>query len=166
MRSEDQARGADDVHGVGGEWRVEEMRLRWEILEAFRDAAAEIGIPRTDDFNRGDNEGCGYFQVSQRRGVRWSSAKAFLRPATGRPNLTVLTGAQAMRLVLRGRRAAGVEFQREGAAFHAEAAGEVILATGAVGSPPPLPPSGLGPGGVLRPPGIQTCHDTPGDRKN
>src|SRR3546814_6848737 len=75
MRSEDQARGADDVHGVGGEWRVEEMRLRWEILEAFRDAAAENGIPRTADFKRGDNEGCGYFKVSQRRGVRWSRSE-------------------------------------------------------------------------------------------
>src|SRR3546814_10932322 len=116
MRSEDQARGADDVHGDGGEWRVEEMRLRWEILEAFRDAAAEIGIPRTDDFHRGDNEGCGYFQVSQRRGVRCSSAKAFLRPATGPTTPTELTGAQDMRPDVRGSRPAGVQFQRTAAA--------------------------------------------------
>ena len=73
------------MHGAGGEWRVEEQRLSWEILDAFRAAAAEVGIPPTDDFNRGDNEGCGYFQVNQRRGVRWSTAKAFLRPARARP---------------------------------------------------------------------------------
>jgi choline dehydrogenase len=94
-RSEDHVHGADEMHGAGGEWRVEEMRLSWEILDAFREAAAEVGIPKTADFNRGDNAGCGYFQVNQRRGVRWSTAKAFLRPALARPNLTVLTGAQA-----------------------------------------------------------------------
>ena len=75
------SRGADEMHGAGGEWRVEQQRLSWEILDAFRDAAAEVGIPKIADFNRGDNEGCGYFQVNQRRGVRWSTAKAFLRPA-------------------------------------------------------------------------------------
>ena len=84
-RSEDYVHGADEMHGAGGEWRVEEMRISWEILDAFREAAAEVGIPRTDDFNRGDNEGCGYFQVNQKRGVRWSTAKAFLRPARSRP---------------------------------------------------------------------------------
>ncbi|HUB97435.1 MAG TPA: GMC family oxidoreductase, partial [Stellaceae bacterium] len=93
-RSEDHVSGADEAHGAGGEWHVEEMRLRWEILDAFRAAAAEIGIPPTTDFNRGDNEGCGYFQVNQRRGVRWNTAKAFLRPVEKRPNLRVLTGAQ------------------------------------------------------------------------
>ena len=88
---EDYVHGADEMHGAGGEWRVEEPRLSWEILDAFRAAAAEVGIPPTDDFNRGDNEGCGYFQVNQKRGVRWSTAKAFLRPARARPNLSVLT---------------------------------------------------------------------------
>src|SRR3546814_5262145 len=79
--------GGDECHGSGGEWRVEAQRLSWEILDAFRAAAAECGIPPTKDFNRGNNEGCGYFQVNQRRGLRWSSAKAFLRPALKRPNL-------------------------------------------------------------------------------
>src|SRR6185295_13716686 len=83
-RSEDFAHGADDLHGSGGEWRVEEMRLTWEILDAFRDAAAEVGIPKTKDFNRGNNEGCGYFQVNQRRGVRLSTARAFLKPVRRR----------------------------------------------------------------------------------
>ena len=92
-RSEDHYRGGDEFHGAGGEWRIEPPRVSWEILDAFREAAAEVGIPSTDDFNRGDNEGCGYFEVTQRRGVRWTTAKAFLRPARGRANLTVLTGA-------------------------------------------------------------------------
>ncbi|MBL8653512.1 MAG: GMC family oxidoreductase, partial [Alphaproteobacteria bacterium] len=79
IRAEDNARGADAHHGAGGEFRVEEMRLSWDILDAFRDAAEQAGIPKTDDFNRGDNEGCGYFQVNQNRGVRWTAAKGFLR---------------------------------------------------------------------------------------
>src|SRR3546814_1511023 len=86
--------GGDECHGSGGEWRVEAQRLSWEILDAFRAAAAECGIPPTKDFNRGNNEGCGYFQVNQRRGLRWSSAKAFLRPALKRPNLTVLSSEE------------------------------------------------------------------------
>ncbi|MCA1999942.1 MAG: GMC family oxidoreductase, partial [Hyphomicrobiales bacterium] len=92
-RHEDHYAGPDALHGAGGEWRIEEMRLRWEILDAFRDAAAEAGIPRTDDFNRGDNAGSSYFQVNQRRGLRWSAARGFLDPVRNRPNLTILTGA-------------------------------------------------------------------------
>src|SRR3546814_10292872 len=106
--------GGDECHGSGGEWRVEAQRLSWEILDAFRAAAAECGIPPTKDFNRGNNEGCGYFQVNQRRGLRWSSAKAFLRPALKRPNLTVLTEAQAEALVLDGRRVTGLDFSQGG----------------------------------------------------
>ena len=157
-RSEDHALGADDHHGTGGEWRVEPTRLRWEILDAFRAAAIETGIPETDDFNRGDNEGCGYFQVNQKRGRRWSTAKAFLRPALRRPNLAVLTGAQATRLVLDGRRAAAIEFLRRGAPAMATARGEVILAAGAIGSPQLLEVSGVGPGDVLAAHGIAPVH--------
>ncbi len=115
-RSEDQVRGPDEFHGAGGEWRVEEMRLSWEILDAFREAAAEIGIPKTEDFNRGDNEGCGYFQVNQKRGMRWNTAQAFLKPVRGRANLTVLTQAQASRLRLDGKRVTGVEFRQAASA--------------------------------------------------
>ena len=93
MRSEDNAAGADDLHGEGGEWRVEDQRLSWQILDAFRDACLSAGIPATDDFNRGNNEGVGYFKVNQRRGLRWSSATAFLKPALKRRNLKVLTNA-------------------------------------------------------------------------
>ena len=164
-RSEDQVRGADEAHGVGGEWRVEEMRLSWEILDAFRAAASEIGIPPTDDFNRGNNEGCGYFQVNQRRGVRVSAATSFLRPARGRPNLTVLTGAEARAILFEGKRARGVAFARKGVADEAEA-GEVVLAAGAVGSPHLLELSGVGQGALLQDRGIAVRHELAGVGEN
>ncbi len=165
-RSEDQARGADDLHGSGGEWRVEQQRLSWEILDAFQAAAEQAGVPKTDDFNRGNNEGCGYFQVNQRKGVRWNTAKAFLRPAMQRPNLTVLTHAQAKCLTLKGRRATGVEFWHKDVPSKASARGEVILATGAVGSPQILQLSGIGPGEVLQNFGIETKHELAGVGEN
>ncbi len=164
-RSEDHWQGADQHHGAGGEWRVEEQRLSWEILEAFREAAAEAGIPKTDDFNRGDNEGCGFFQVNQRRGVRWSTAKAFLRPAMGRPNLQVLTGAQAKSLVLENGRCIGVDLWQGGEVKRARA-GEVVLAAGAVGSPHLLMLSGIGPGEELGAQGIEVRHELPGVGRN
>ncbi len=157
-KSEDHVHGPDEMHGAGGEWRVEEMRLRWEILDAFRDAAAEVGIPRTDDFNRGNNEGCGYFQVNQKRGVRWSTAKAFLRPARARPNLEVLTRAQATRIAFDGRRAAGLHVRRDGRDAYASVKGELILAAGSIGSPQLLQLSGVGPDEPLQEAGIQPVH--------
>ena len=166
LRAEDQARGGDEMHGVGGEWRVEDMRLSWEILDAFRDAAAEAGIPPTDDFNRGNNEGCGYFQVNQKRGVRWSASTAFLKPIMSRPNLTVLTHAQTARIRLDGKRATGVELTLNGAPAHAEARGEVILATGSVGSPHLLQLSGIGPAALLAGHGIPVLHDLAGVGEN
>jgi len=165
-RSEDYAWGADDLHGAGGGWRVEAMRLEWEILHAFRAAAAENGIPNIDDFNRGDNFGCGFFQVNQKRGVRWSTAKAFLRPALGRENLAVLTGAQAKGLVLEGRRVVAVEFWQGGALRRAEVAGEAILAAGAVGSPQLLQLSGIGPAALLAEHGIAVAHELAGVGEN
>ena len=157
-RAEDFYKGADALHGSGGEWRVEDMRLSWEILEAFRDAAAEAGIPGTDDFNRGDNEGCGYFHVNQKRGVRWTTAKAFLRPVMERPNLTVLTHAQATRIRFEGRRALGIELRDRGGAAFVAARREVILAGGAIGSPQLLQLSGVGPGVLLQEFGIAPVH--------
>jgi choline dehydrogenase len=165
-RSEDHVNGADEFHGAGGEWRVEEMRLSWEILDAFRAAAAETGIPNIADFNRGDNEGCGYFQVNQKKGVRWSTAKAFLRPAMGRPNLAVLTHAQARRIRFEGRRAAGIELWLDGRPAYAAAKGELILATGAVGSPQLLQLSGVGPAELLRAHGIPVVHALDGVGEN
>jgi choline dehydrogenase len=161
-RAEDFYQGADEAHGTGGEWRVEDMRLSWEILEAFREAAAEAGIPGTDDFNRGDNEGCGYFHVNQKRGVRWNTSKAFLRPVMDRPNLTVLTHAQATRIRFERRRATGIEFRGKGGAAYVAARREVILAGGAIGSPQLLQLSGVGPGDLLRDFGIPLVHELAG----
>jgi choline dehydrogenase len=165
-RSEDYAHGADADHGAGGEWRVEEMRLSWEILDAFCAAAAEVGIPPTSDFNRGNNEGCGYFQVNQKRGVRWSTAKGFLRPALRRPNLKVVTGAEASAIELEGRRARGLRFRKDGAPCRVEVRGEIVLAAGAIGSPQLLQLSGLGPGALLKEHGIPLAHELPGVGEN
>ncbi len=165
-RSEDNVRGADAEHGSGGEWRVEEMRLSWEILDGFIAAAEEAGIPRSDDFNRGDNEGVGYFQVNQRRGVRWTTAKGFLRPVRDRPNLTVLTEAEVERVTLAAGRVEGLELRHKGAPAKVAAAGEVILAAGAVASPVILQRSGIGPGALLQEHGIAVRHALPGVGEN
>ncbi|MGH7097915.1 MAG: GMC family oxidoreductase, partial [Stellaceae bacterium] len=165
-KSEDHGAGADAFHGVGGEWRVEPMRLSWEILDAFRAAAAEVGIPPTDDFNRGNNEGCGYFMVNQKRGVRWNTAKAFLKPVRSRGNLRVLTGAQATRIRFAGKRAAGLEFSYQGGAAHAAVKGELILAAGAIGSPHLLQLSGVGPAPLLQNCGIPMVHALAGVGEN
>ncbi len=161
-RSEDYAKGADEAHGAGGEWRVEAARIRWAILDVFRAAAAEVGIPPTEDFNRGDNEGCGYFEVNQRRGIRWTTGKAFLRPALKRPNLEVLTGAQAERVGREGHRASGLEFRHAGRLRQVEVDGEVILSAGAVASPQLLMLSGIGPPEHLSAHGIEVRHPLPG----
>jgi choline dehydrogenase len=165
-RSEDYHLGADAAHGSGGEWRVERQRLSWEILDAFREAMGEAGIPKISDFNRGDNEGSGLFEVNQRRGVRWNASKAFLRPAMRRPNLTVLTHAQARRLRLEGRRAVGVEFSQGGEELFAGARIETVLAAGSIGSPQILQLSGVGPASLLRGHGIGVAHESPGVGEN
>ena len=154
------------MHGVGGELRVEDSRLRWEILEAWRDAAEECGIPKIREFNRGDNFGSAFFQMNQKRGVRWHATKAFLRPALSRPNLTVMTHALVERVRIDGAgplRAEGIEFShpREGQCF-ARAKCETILAAGSIGSPQLLQLSGVGPAGLLAERGITPVHDLPG----
>jgi choline dehydrogenase len=168
-RSEDHHGGADAWHGAGGPWRVERQRLKWQVLEAFREAAQQTGIPATDDFNRGDNSGVGYFDVNQKRGVRWNASKAFLRPALERPNLTVVTGAQVRRLTFDGKRCTGVTY-RGGAAgareFVAAARSEVVLAAGAVNSPQLLELSGIGNGARLQRLGIEVVHDLRGVGEN
>lgn len=169
-KSEDHYRGATLHHGAGGEWRVEKQRLSWEILDAFRAAAAQVGIPETDDFNLGDNEGCAYFDVNQKRGIRCSSARAFLKPAAARPNLTIMTGCHVQRLRLQnqqnGTRCAGVDFIGDGKQWFAEAAHETILAAGAVGSPHILQLSGIGPAALLQQHQIPVLQDAPGVGEN
>src|SRR3954464_9092926 len=151
---EDYERGATDGYGAGGEVRIEDPRVRWDILDAWREAAAQCGIPSIRVFNNGDNFGCAYFQMNQKRGRRWSATNAFLRPALNRPNLTVLTDAHATRVRMHGRRAAGVEFKRAGQALFAQAQRETILAAGAIGSPQLLQLSGIGNGVHLQSLGV------------
>jgi len=161
-KSEDQARGASEAHGVGGELRVEDLRASWEVLDAFCDAAVQTGIPRTADFNGGDNEGVGYFQVTQKNGRRMSTARAFLKPARRRPNLRVLSNAHAKRIRFEGKRAVGLEYRRNGADGYVAARRELILAAGAIGSPHLLMLSGVGEGGAVSSHGIDLVHHLPG----
>jgi choline dehydrogenase len=170
-KSEDYQHGADEYHGSGGELRVEERRVNWEILEAWRDAAAECGIPKIDEFNRGDNFGNAYFQMNQRRGVRWSGTRGFLRPVLARPNLTVWTDAHVQRLVIdreSGKPSVTGVVVRRGADAPTTigASAEVLLAAGAIGSPAILQLSGIGPAGLLHAHGIDVQHDAPGVGEN
>ena len=170
MKSEDYYGGSGPAHGTGGEWRVEKQRLSWQILDAFRDAAAQTGIPKTEDFNTGDNEGCAYFDVNQKRGIRWNTAKAFLKPASSRPNLTIMTGCHVERLIIddseQGKVCRGVEFKGGGTAWVAHASRETLLTAGAVGSPHLLQLSGIGPAALLQENGIAVAHDAPGVGEN
>ncbi|WP_047237548.1 GMC family oxidoreductase [Chromobacterium subtsugae] len=159
---EDHFDPARALHGHGGEWRVDQQRLSWEILDAFRAAAAEQGIAPVDDFNLGDNAGCGYFEVNQKNGRRWSSASAFLHPVRHRPNLTVLTGAEAESLVVEHQRARAISFLQQGRRLEARCRGEIILAAGAIGSPLLLQRSGIGPARLLAECGIAPRHILPG----
>jgi choline dehydrogenase len=163
---EDYERGATDGYGSGGEVRVEDPRVRWDILDAWREAAAECGIPAIRVFNNGDNTGCAYFQMNQRRGRRWSATNAFLRPALKRPNLTVLTDAHVSRIRMSGKAAHGVEFTRGGEQWSAEAKRETILAAGAIGSPQLLQLSGIGNAAHLQALGIPVAHDLKGVGEN
>jgi choline dehydrogenase-like flavoprotein len=158
-KSEDYHRGADAFHGAGGEVRVEKQRLHWDLLESFQDAAEQYGVPRIADFNRGNNEGSSLFEVTQKRGRRWSAVDSFLRPARTRPNLKIETGACVDRLLIQEGRASGVFFRSNGNARLARARGEVILASGAIGSPAILQRSGIGDAERLRQLGIDPVHN-------
>ncbi|MGJ7037267.1 choline dehydrogenase [Shinella sp. BE166] len=155
-----------DMHGHGGEWRIEKQRLKWDILESFAEAAVEAGVPRSADFNSGDNEGVGYFEVNQRSGWRWNTSKAFLRPARNRPNLSVWTECHVEKLTLEGKRCTGVVLQRQGRRMEVRAEKEVILSAGAIGSPQILQLSGIGPAELLKRHGIEAAHDLPGVGEN
>jgi choline dehydrogenase len=169
-KSEDHYLGGDALHGVGGEWRVEKQRLSWEILDAFREAARQTGIPNSADFNRGDNEGCGYFEVNQKRGIRWNTARAFLKSNNRRGTLDIMTGCQVKRLKIGHvdgvARCTGVEFIGAGKEWAADASAEIILAAGAVGSPQILQLSGVGPGALLQRHGIAVAKDLAGVGEN
>jgi choline dehydrogenase len=156
--SEDHQRGSSETHGAGGEWRVEAQRLSWKILDVIQAAAAEVGIPPVPDFNRGNNFGSAKFEVNQRHGVRLSASTAFLEPVRHRPNLTVLTGCHAKRILFEQGGATGIEFDRNGRPERASARLEILLAAGSVGSPQLLQLSGVGPRELLAPLGIPIVH--------
>ena len=158
--------GDSEFHGGKGEWRVEEMRVAWDVLDAVARAANEMGVPSTRNFNTGDNNGVGYFHVNQKRGLRLSAATAFLKPVLGRPNLRLETGVLVEKVVFEGTRAVGVRFRQNGRVVEARARGEVILAAGAVGSPQILQLSGVGPAEWLGEHGLTVVRDTPGVGRN
>jgi choline dehydrogenase len=146
--------------------RVENPRVRWDIIDAWREAAAECGIPKIGCFNQGDNFGCAYFQMTQKRGRRWSATDAFLKPVLHRPNLTVLTGASVLNLDFSGRDCVGLQFLHEQQAFQVRANRETILAAGAIGSPQLLQVSGIGPRALLEEHQIPMVHELPGVGEN
>jgi choline dehydrogenase len=155
-------------HGAGGEWRVEKQRLRWDVLDAFTKAAQQAGIPATEDFNQGSNEGVGYFEVNQKSGWRWNTVKAFLRPVCDqRQNFELWTSAQVTKLVIETQpggqlRCTGVQVKTPGGMVTAQATAEVILSAGSIGSPQILQLSGIGPAGLLQRHGVPVLHDAPG----
>ena len=169
---EDHHLGANALHGAGGEWRVERQRLRWDVLDAFAQAAVQAGIPATDDFNRGSNEGVGYFEVNQRSGWRWNTAKAFLRPTCyARPNFELWTSAHVAQLRLSTdpdgqRRCTGVEVSTSRGRLTANAKHAVILSAGAIGSPHILQLSGIGDAALLKQHGVAPVVDLPGVGRN
>jgi choline dehydrogenase-like flavoprotein len=154
--------GASDAHAVGGEWRIEAPRVRWDLLDAFRKAAEQAGIRPIADFNTGDNEGSCTFHVNQKRGRRWSAARGFLKPALKRPNLRLETGCLVENIVFDGKRAAGVRWRQDGGARTARCRGEVILSAGSIGSVQVLQLSGVGPARHLQEHGIPVVLDAPG----
>ena len=161
-RHENHFMGESDAHAVGGEWHVAAPRVRWDLLDAFRAAAEQAGIKSIPDFNAGDNEGCCAFHVNQKRGRRWSAARAFLKPVLNRHNLRLETGCLVEGIVFDGKRAAGVRWRQDGATRTARCRGEVILAAGSIGSTQILLLSGVGPAQHLQEHGIPVVLDRPG----
>ncbi len=166
IKSEHNSRGASEAHGADGPLWASDIEEKNELMEAIIRGAGELGVPRTDDFNRGDQEGIGYFQLFTRNGWRNSSAVAYLKPARGRGNLRVETDAQATGLILDGRRATGLRYRKNGVMHEVRAAREVILSAGSLQSPQLLQLSGIGPAELLRRHGIGVVHDLPGVGQN
>lgn len=165
-KSEDNERGADEFHAVGGLQKVSDLRLRRPIAEHFIRAATEIGIPLNEDYNGATQEGVGYFQQTAYKGMRWSTAKSFLKPARHRKNLNVITKAQVTKLSLIGRRVTGLEYIRAGKSHRVQATAEVILSAGTINTPQILQCSGIGDPDWLVQAGVETTHALPGVGRN
>jgi len=166
LKSEDHHAGRTDLHGAGGEWKVSKQRLTWDILNAVQEGAKEFGIMPRADFNDGNNEGSGFFEVNQKGGIRWNTAKGFLKPALKRPNLKLVTHALSESLILEGRRVVGVRYRRGGALHEARADAEVLLCAGAINSPKLMELSGIGRPEVLKGLGIEVAHESGGVGEN
>lgn len=166
IKSEDQEHGPSEYHGVGGPLKVADLRLRRPIADHFINGARDLGIPYNADYNGAEQEGVGYFQQTAHKGFRWSTAKGFLRPARKRPNLKVEIRAQTTRILFEGRRAVGVEYRQGGRLHQVRANAEVLLASGAIGSPQILQQSGVGPGALLAGLGLPVVHALEGVGKN
>ena len=166
LKHEDHQDGDGPFHRSGGEWRVEHPRIRWAILDRLRDAAEQAGIPRIDDFNTGDNSGSAYFQVNQKTGRRWSAARGFLKPALGRSNLRVETGALVDRVEIEDGRARRIVYVKDGRRITAAARGEIVLSAGAVASPVILERSGIGRPDLLKARGVEPLVALPGVGEN
>jgi choline dehydrogenase-like flavoprotein len=165
-KHEDSFLGESEHHAVGGEWRIEAPRVRWDLLDTYRDAAEQAGIKKIPDFNTGDNEGSCAFHVNQKRGRRWSAARGFLKPALRRQNLRLETGCLVERVLFEGKRATGVQWRQNGVARSARCRGEVILSAGSIGSTQILLLSGVGPAQQIRSFGIDVRHELPGVGEN
>ncbi len=166
IKSEDHYLGKNKFHGSDGEVRVESMRLHWEILEAFREASLQAGISKIPDFNKGDNEGSSYFEVNQKKGVRWNAVSAYLKPIKKRSNLTILTNAQVKNIKFDEKTAIGVNFNCNDIDYYIEARHEIILSAGSIGSPHILQLSGIGDAINHRKLGIKTNRELKGVGKN
>lgn len=160
-KSEDYMEGPSENHGVGGPWHVNDQRLSWDVLDDWMAAAEATGVPRSNDFNTGDNEGVGYFKVNQHNGWRWNTAKAFLRPVKA-AHLKVETHAHTTRLLMEAGRVVGVEYRQNGTLKQVRCGGDVVLSAGAVNSPQILQLSGIGPGDVLAAQGVEVQQDMAG----
>ena len=163
---EDHFMGPSEYHGSGGGWRVEPPRVSWEILDVVANAAQQMGIPKIEDFNTGDNEGSCYFHVNQKRGRRWSSARGYLKPALNRPNLTLVTNALVDRVIMDDKKVAGISYWRDGQSFEAIARGEVVLSSGSIGSVQILQRSGVGSVQWLKHAGVDVVHPLEGVGRN
>ncbi|MGB1843941.1 MAG: GMC family oxidoreductase [Thalassobaculaceae bacterium] len=171
VQHEDYHGGLNEFHGVGGEWRIEKQRLRWDILDAFSQACVQAGIPQVEDFNRGNNEGVSYFDVNQKSGLRWNTTRAFLRPIMGRSNLEVWTHAQVAKLLLTSdsngqSHCSGVDIALPNGRISINAHKAVVLSAGSIGTPQILQLSGIGPANLLQKFGITTIVNLPGVGQN
>lgn len=166
LKSEDHHGGDSEHHRGGGEWKVQKQKLSWDILRAVQEGAEEFGIYPRDDFNDGNNEGSGFFEVNQSNGVRWNTAKGFLKPAMKRPNLRILTEATTDQLILDGKAVRGIRFRHKGRVVDASAQNEVLLAAGSINSPKILELSGIGRGDLLSDLGIKMQHECAGVGEN